>query len=489
MMKIEQFKTQPLWLRLVFFFLLLSAIIMLLFQVIFNYSLDRHLQTYTREREETLNRQIISSLLGYYEASGSWSGIHMPLLHAALSTGTRMLLYDSDGRLVGDTGQGRHRMMMAHAQQPELRDVNTYHYELKQHSNMIGELIIAHPITVETSAMFAQDLYFRRAITRSMFWIGLIAVAAATVLGIIFSRRLSRPMEEMAGVASSITRGDYSLQLPTYEGREINVLAGSFNRMSAHLQNLELLRKRSVADISHELRTPLTTLRSYIEAVRDGVLPADTKTMEILLEEIMHLNRVAADIDELARAENIKEGHTSLETINLNQVIHDKVSSFLPFYQDRGLTLNLNLPEKNITTCQDPAALGKIISNLLENAYRYSEPGGKVDVILNDDPEFDDGAVSPLGQKIPSSEELKAKLADMILIKVTDTGIGIKEEYLPYIFERFFRADPSREKEQSQAGSGIGLALVKELTRASGGYILVSSQPGKGTTFYLYLKK
>lgn len=489
MMKIEQLKTMPLWGRLVLFFLLLSAIIMLLFQVIFNYSLDRHLQAYIREREETLNRQIVNSMLGYYEATGTWSGIHMPLLHAALGTGTRLLLYDSEGRLVGDTGQGRHRMMMAQSQQPELRDVNIYHYGLEQNSNVIGELLIAHPMTAETSAMFEQDLYFRRAITRSMLWIGLIAIAAATVLGILFSRRLSRPLEEMAGAASRITRGDYSLQLPAYEGREINDLAGSFNRMSAHLKKLERLRKRSVADISHELRTPLTTLRSYIEAVKDGVMPADTKTMEILLEEIMHLSRVAADMDELARAENIKEGQASLEKIDLKQVLQDKVLSFLPLYRNRELTLNLNLPEETITTYQDPAALGKIISNLLENAYRYSEPGQTVELTLQDNPKFEAGAVAPLGQEAPPGEEMKAKLEEMVLIKIRDTGIGIKEEYLPYIFERFFRADPSREKEQSRAGSGIGLALVKELTRVSGGYILVSSRPGKGTTFYLYLKK
>ncbi len=97
--------------------------------------------------------------------------------------------------------------------------------------------------------------------------------------------------------------------------------------------------------------------------------------------------------------------------------------------------------------------------------------------------------MAPLGQKTPDPKELQLQMDKMVLIKVTDSGIGISEENLPYIFERFFRADPSREKEESQAGSGIGLALVKELVRAAGGLILVSSKPGEGTTFYLYFLK
>ncbi len=490
MKKLNQLKPTPLWVRLILYFLLLSAVILLLFQGIFNYSLGRHMQEYIREREETINKQIVNSLREYYGITGSWDGIHMPLLHAALSTNTRLLLYDDAGRLIGDTGQqGRRHMMMVRDQQPELSDVNTYHYVMGYNDTIVGELVIAHPMTIETSALLEQDLYFRRAITRSLVWTGLIAISVAMALGVIFSRRLSKPLEDIARGSTLITRGDYNLELPKYEGKEINDLAGSFNRMAAHLKDLERLRKRSVADIAHELRTPLTTMRGYIEAVKDGVMPADPKTMEILLQEIMHLNRVAYDIDELARAEGANRYQMSLEPVSLGQFLHNKVSSFQPLYREKDLILKLNLPQQEIVTEQDPAALGKIISNLLDNAYRYSEPGGYVEVTLQDNPSVESNAVAPLGQKTPDPKELQLQMDKMVLIKVTDSGIGISEENLPYIFERFFRADPSREKEESQAGSGIGLALVKELVRAAGGLILVSSKPGEGTTFYLYFLK
>ncbi len=490
MKKLEQLRIMPLWMRLVMYFLLLSLIILLLFQGVFHYSLDRHMEEYIREREEAINKQIVNSLREFYAINGSWDGIHMPLLHAALSTNTRLLLYDDTGRLIGDTGQqGRRHMMMVREQQPELSDVSTYRYVMGYNDTLIGELVIAHPMTAETSALLEQDQYFRRAITGSLVWTGLIAISAALALGIIFSRRLSKPLEDIARGASRITRGDYNLELPRYEGKEIDDLAGSFNRLAAHLHELEKLRKRSVADIAHELRTPLTTLRGYIEAIDDGVMPADPKTMEILLQEIMHLNRIASDLDELARAEGANRDQMKREPIKLGQFLHNKVSSFEPLYSKKNLALQLNITEQEIITEQDPAALGKIISNLLDNAYRYSDPGGSVAVNLYENPTVETNAVAPLGQKTPAPGELQAQLREMVLIEVADSGIGINEDNLPYIFERFYRADPSREKEQSQAGSGIGLALVKELVRASGGVILVSSKPGKGTTFYLYFPR
>lgn len=490
MKSLEQLRTMPLWVRLVLYFLLLSAVILLLFQGVFNTSLDRHMEEYIIEREEAINKQIVNSLREFYAIYGSWDGIHMPLLHAALSTNTRLLLYEPTGRLIGDTGQqGRGHMMRMQDQRPDLSGVSTYHYVLGYNDTIIGELVIAHPMTAETSALLEQDQYFRSAINRSLVWTGLIAITAAMALGIIFSRRLSKPLEDIARGSSRITRGDYSLELPRYEGKEIDDLAGSFNRLAAHLHELERLRKRSVADIAHELRTPLTTLRGYIEAVTDGVMPADPKTMEILLQEIMHLNRVASDLDELARAEGASSDQLNRESLNLGKFLHNKISSFRPLYSKKNLTLHLHIPDEEIITEQDPVALGKIISNLLDNAYRYSESGGNVVVNLYENPTLETDVVAPLGQETPALDELEGQLNKMVLIEVTDSGIGISEENLPYIFERFFRADPSREKEQSQAGSGIGLALVKELVRALGGLILVSSKPGEGTTFYLYLPK
>lgn len=490
MTKIEQLKTLPLWVRLVIYFLLLSIIILFLFQIIFNYSLQRHLRTYISGREEALNYQIVSSLSEYYQSTGSWAGVQMPLLHAALSTNTRLLLYSAGGQLLGDTGQRRRHMMMVREQAPDLEDARAYHFNIELDNNIVGELVIAHPITEASSVWLQQDLIFRRALTRSLFWTGLASISAALVLGILFSRRLSSPLEEITTAAASITRGDYRHQLPSYQSKELDGLAQYINQLAAHLRELENLRKRSVADIAHELRTPLSTLRSYVEAVQDGVMPADDATLNILKEEITHLTNVATDLDELTQAENARDNHLNRETINMNQFLNDKVNSLKPRFYNKGIKLALSLPEKIIYSKQDSTVLRKVIGNLLDNAFRYTEPGGAVEVFLQGNPvEIDPLAVAPLGQDFTARDMSEKIIGDKFLIKVSDTGIGIKEEYLPYIFERFFRADSSRERKQSKAGSGIGLALVKELTRAAGGFILVNSRPDEGTVFYLYLRK
>jgi signal transduction histidine kinase len=485
MMKNKQLKTMPLWLRLVFYFLLLSIIILILFQAIFNYTLQGHLKAYIEGREGALNLQILNSLAEYYEATGDWAGIQMPLFHAALSTNTRLLLYNAEGQLVGDTGQGNRHMMMSREQRPDLNDMRVYQFTIELDHIIVGELMIAHPLTEESSVWLQQDLIFRRALSRSILWIGLAAIGAALVLGVLFSRRLSRPIEEMTEATDRITRGDYRLKLPSYQSSELNRLACYINQLADHLKELEKLRKRSVADIAHELRTPLATLRSYVEAVQDRVMPADEKTLKILLEEIAHLTSVATDLDELAQAENIRLDQTELESVEINKFLSDKIASFEPRYRDKEVELILKLPEGVVYSSQDPTALRKIMSNLLDNAYRYTEPGDRVEVTLIEKPELDAEAVAPFGEDIPAADELKNKF----LIRVADTGAGISEEFLPYIFERFFRADPSREREQGRTGSGIGLALVKELIRAAGGMILVSSRLGRGTKFYIYLDK
>jgi two-component system, OmpR family, sensor histidine kinase BaeS len=481
---------KPLWTRLALYFLVVAAVTLLIFQLVFNYSLEKHLQTYIREREEALNRQIVSAVLDYYEENGSWTGIQMPLFHIALSTNTRLVLADETGRFLFDSGQGRRRqMMMTGVEEIDLDEAEAYHYQLNSGQAEVGKLIIAHKAVEKGTIWQEQDLVFKQTITRSLLMTGVVAVSIALILGILFSRRLSKPLEEVADAALVIASGNYSRKLPSYENRELAELSASFNKMATQLAELEMLRKRSVADLAHELRTPLTTLRSYVEAVRDGVLPANEQHLNILMEEIMHLNRVAADLDELTRAERSENGGRERESIELNRFLSDKAASFKLLFQDKAIELSLELPDEKLFVFQDPAVLGKIIGNLLDNAYRYTASGRAVKIKLQSEPVFDPQAVAPFGQATTlSGPGDLPDLSKLLMISISDSGIGINPDQLPYIFERFFRVDPSRER-GTEGGSGIGLALVRELVRSAGGLIQVASTPGKGTTFYLYLPK
>ena len=485
-MNIELFKKKPLWSRLALFFLLITALTLILFQLVFNYLLERHLQNYIVNREEILNQQIVTAILEYYEEYGSWQGIQMPLFHIALSTNTRLLLADENGRLLLDSGQGRRmRMMMSGAEEVDLNEAAAYQYGLNLEQQKIGELIIVHHAAERGTAWQEQDQVFKQTLTRSLILTGIIAISAALVLGVLFSRRLSKPLEEVSEAALKIAGGDYSRKLPAYNNLELDELSVSFNQMAGQLQELERLRKRSVADIAHELRTPLATLRSHVEAFKDGIFPADEEHLNTVLDEVLHLSRVAADLEELSRAESESESdsRSNAEKIDLNRFLKDKVISFKPLYHEKRINLELEDSTEKIYVYMDPSRLGKIIGNLLDNAYHYTPSDGSVKIVLQDKPELDKRAVSPLGQSTTID------LNDMALIKVSDSGIGINSAHLPYIFERFFRADPAREREQGRTGSGIGLALVRELVRAAGGMVQVASKPNAGTTFYLFLPK
>lgn len=479
------------WLKQLFFFLLLAAAVLLPLQVLFNLSLERQFQNYIIEREVALNRRIIGSILDYYSYNGSWAGIQMTLRHLSMGTDTYLLLSSPEGQPLVDSAAMRgHRGAMIGRPDlpPDGPQGGGYRVLLDLDETAIGQLYIEHLDQAKSGVWQEQDLVFRRALSSSLLWAGLLAAGAALILSIAFSRRLSQPLEEMSRAVKKVARSDYSPKLPAYDSRELNDLSANFNRMAEHLDELETLRRRSTADLSHELRTPLSTLRSHIEAIKDGVMEPDFETLNVISEEILHLGRVVNDLDELAQAEGRHNEQTHFEPVDLNRFLTDKAASFRPLCAQKRQHLGLDLPEQSVSVEQDPAALGKILGNLLANAYRYTAFGGVINVVLRQNAELDPDASPPIGADY-GVESLQAKLHQFVQISVSDNGPGIDPGQLPYIFERFFRVDPSRERTPEHSGTGIGLALVKELARATGGAVLVSSSPGRGTTFHLYLRK
>lgn len=485
--------TSRLWFRLVLYFLFLSLTILALTQLVYNYSLDNHISRYVEEQEGAVNRQIVSSFETFYESNMTWAGSHMAAFHISMSTNTHLVLYSPEGDLVFDTSavRGGHHMMergprrFSQEQPPE-----EYHYlfVLETEGEEVGELFITH-LERDTGILKEQDLHLREALRGSLWWTLLLATIAALILSVFFSRLLSQPLVTMTKVVKEVEKGSLERRLPAYRIDELQELSQSFNSLTEHLQKLEALRKRATADFSHELRTPLTTLRSYLEAFKDGVIIPDQETLQILHEEVLHLGQIVADLEELSQVESRDRKWTNhltteCESVNVNNLLKEKVAFFQPQFQEKNLRLELMLPDHELTACLKPLSLGKIMSNLLSNAFKYTPSGGKVAVSLEPHPEGKKRGVKPL-EESPLRVSPAPKMDGMFLIKVSDSGIGIKKEELPYIFERFFRADPSRGR--SSGGSGIGLALVKELVYANGGEIRVQSSEGEGTTFYLYL--
>jgi signal transduction histidine kinase len=222
----------------------------------------------------------------------------------------------------------------------------------------------------------------------------------------------------------------------------------------------EQLRRQMVSDIAHELRTPLTNIRGYLEAVRDGVLAAEPGVIDSLHEEAMLLNRLVADLQELALAE---AGQLTLarQPVAVAEVVEKAAGALRPLLAG-GPALRVELPDDLPPVSADPERLGQVLRNLLTNAQHHTPAGGEIVV-----------AAQTTG--------------DAVEVSVRDTGSGIAPEHLPYVFERFYRADPARAR--ATGGAGLGLAIVKQLVEANGGQVRVSSAAGRGTTFAFTLPR
>ena len=260
------------------------------------------------------------------------------------------------------------------------------------------------------------------------------------------ARRLTMPMGDLIEAAERVEHGDYAVRVRVRGPRELRSLATAFNAMSSRLERSESERRRLLADVTHELRTPLTVAQGNIEALIDGVYPADREHLETILEETKVLSRLVDDLRTLSLAES---GGLALhrESADVSDLARDVASSFRSAADRAGVTLETSGPAAVANI--DAVRVREVLSNLVANAVRYTPKGGRVAIAVS----ADDAAVS---------------------VAVRDTGQGIAPEVLDHLFERFTRSDESR-------GSGLGLAIAKSLVTAHGGTIAATSAAGQGT--------
>ena len=267
-------------------------------------------------------------------------------------------------------------------------------------------------------------------------------------------RRFAAPLGDLIDAAESVEAGNYGVRVRARGPRELRSLASAFNSMSGRLESSERERRRLLADVTHELRTPLTIMQGNLEALLDGVYPADPAHLEPILDETRVLSRLVDDLRTLSLAE---AGALTLhrEPTDVGQLLTDSVASFRIQADAAGIELATELdgvlPQADI----DPVRMREVLSNLLSNALRYTPRGGTVRV--------------------------EASVADgKLRVAVRDSGPGIAADALPHIFDRFYKSDESR-------GAGLGLAIAKSLVVAHGGEIEATSEPGQGTEMRFWL--
>jgi two-component system OmpR family sensor kinase/two-component system sensor histidine kinase BaeS len=273
----------------------------------------------------------------------------------------------------------------------------------------------------------------------------LLLIATTVARGI---RRLVAPLGDLIDAAESVQAGNYAVRVRPRGPRELRSFARAFNSMSARLERSEEQRQQLLADVTHELRTPLTVVQGNLEALLDGVYPADAQHLVPILDETRVLSRLVDDLRTLSMAE---AGALALhrEPTDIGELVTDSVASLRTQADSAGIALIIEtaagLPHADI----DPVRLREVLSNLLSNALRYTPRGGSVRVSAT----VSDGSLS---------------------ISVRDSGPGIPTEALPHVFDRFYKSDESR-------GAGLGLAIAKSLVVAHGGEIGATSESGQGT--------
>lgn len=326
-----------------------------------------------------------------------------------------------------------------------------------------GAVIVSHSMT----AIEGQMSDFQKVIVNA----GIGGIILATFLSLLFSRSLSRPLIQMNSVALALSRGNFSRKVEVKSEDEIGVLASTLNALSdelqekiAALERLDQTRRDFVAGVSHELKTPLTIIQGYAEALQDDVAASEEERRECvdgIVEETGRLKRLVSDLLDLRRIESGQENIDLSEFDSVPELVRS-VEKMQSLAAKKKISLSLDVSPDLPALRANPDRLNQVMINLIENAVRYTPPGGSVRV----------------------SAERWGRFAR---ISVSDSGPGIPRDELEMIWEKFYKVDKSRSRTDG-GGTGLGLAIVKRLVEKMGGSVGVESLPGKGATFYFTLE-
>jgi signal transduction histidine kinase len=436
--------------------------------VVSNALLETQFRSYVTAQQQREAQKNVSLISERYKETGSWDIPYIGNIGMnALESGMIIRVVDTDGAVVWDAtthNNGLCQQMLSNMnrnmQSRYMQWEGGYQeaeYDLNVVDQKIGTVSVGYygPFYYTDS-----DLYFINTINSLIIWAGVASIVLALGLGIIMSGQLSRPISRVIDKAQMIAQGFYGSKISERSNtKEIRRLVDTVNNLAETLQKQEIQSKQTSMDIAHELRTPLTTMQGNLEAVMDGVMEMNEDRMKVLHEQIIRLNRLVDDLAELARFES--QSFTLEKTrFDLSVLIDNTINHFYnDFAKDnKSLTYRGN----SLFVFADRDKLSQVLINLLSNALKFTKPGDSLEVYLN---ESKNGAE----------------------IGIKDTGVGISDEDLPHIFERFYRSDKSRSRKTG--GAGIGLTIAKSIIIAHGGSIKVNSKLNEGTEIIIFLPK
>lgn len=434
-----------------------------------NYFINRQFTAYITGQQK-LKTQIITSSMSqqYTPLTSEWN---MDYVHAvgmySLYEGYIVKVYDINRSTIWDAQS--HDMKLCHqvmdeissrmaVEYPELEgDFTATEYPLSQGREIVGYVSISYfgPFFLNEN-----DFRFLQEMNTILVSVGLVSLAVSLFVGILLARRISKPILKTVEMTKQIAEGHYEVRLKEESHtKELELLEGSINHLAVSLETLEKLRKQLTEDVAHEIRTPITILSSYLEAMTEGIWEVTPERLRSCNDEAVRIGKLVGDLEKLAKIES-DSLKLEREQLDLYELLEKTVCNFEEEIRAKDLKVSISGP--HIRVWADRDRIRQVAVNLMTNGIKYSKEGSSILVEL-------------------------FETEDTTGFRVKDSGIGIRKEELPYIFERFYRADKSRNR--STGGSGIGLTIVKAIVEAHGGRVIAESEAGKGSTFTVVLPK
>lgn len=457
--------------RMTIMFSLVAGITVLILIAVLAVTWEQQFLKYTRSNMERYAATVADMLAESYGPEDGWSSseVEAAVQTSSASSDVGVQVLDASGEVVFDDTWVRSGIDRADLDE---RGGVTSLAPTDADSVVSHDIVLASGEHVGTVRLWAfgsealitkGDEAFRTSSYGAVASAGLIAVVLACLMGIMVSRKLAKPIKSITSTAVQIRSGDLTARTGISGDDEIGQLGETFDDMATSLERDLKLEHRLTSDVAHELRTPLMAMLATVEAMQDGVLPADEEHLETVASEVRRLSRLVSAMLQLSRIEN---GTTpfKVERTDMVGLVRSIVASQEQLFADRGLRLRLdvNTPRKELFCDVDRDMMRQAVINLLSNAMRYTPSGGWVVVQI--------------------SQEGKE-----VAIAVSDTGMGIAKEDLARVFSRFWRSDASRERESG--GLGVGLAVTKEIIDRHRGFIGVESELGNGTKFTLHIPR
>jgi two-component system sensor histidine kinase BaeS len=405
---------------------------------------------------------VIAQLTNYYAANGTWVGAEIIWYqqnnghpqsgyeHGGPPRRMPFTLTDQNGRVLI---QNERYKVGDHVPASDLKNG----VAITQNGKVVG-VLVPMPEPFEGQP---RELEFIERINLTLFYGALIGAVIALLLGVFLSRSLTRPIRELTRATHAVSEGDLSQQVPVRSNDELGELAKAFNKMSSELSRSINTRKQMTADIAHELRTPLSLILGHAEAVHDGVLPPSRENFEIIREEATRLEHLVNDLRTLSLAD-AGELSIQLQTIEPQRLLHEVASLYQYQTQKKNIMLDLEVASNLPTIEVDPGRMTQVLTNILDNAMRHTPQGGRI---------------------LLAAKEVE----NMVELSIQDSGPGLSTEDIDRIFERFYRTDSARQREDG--GSGLGLAIARSIVQAHGGQLSAESKPGLGLKVSIRLPK